>query len=147
MKKENIELLMSQFKNKCKAHNLKVTPQRTIIYQELLNATDHPSIDILLTRVRKTLPNISFDTVYRTVLSFSNIGIINIVEGFGGSKRFDPNIVNHHHFRCIKCNKIIDFYSKYYDNIKIPNEVQKQFNVSNKKVLLEGTCKQCSMKK
>jgi Fur family peroxide stress response transcriptional regulator len=135
------------FRNKCKEHGLKVTPQRTIVYTELLKATDHPSIDIMLKRVRKILPNISFDTVYRTLLSLSKIGVINIVEGYGGSKRFEPNITPHHHFRCTNCNRIIDFYSEYYDNIKIPADIQERFSVVNKKVLLEGLCKQCSKKK
>jgi Fur family peroxide stress response transcriptional regulator len=135
------------FRNKCKEQGLKVTPQRTIIYKELLKATDHPSIDIILKKVRRIFPNISFDTVYRTVLSLSKIGVINIVEGYGGSKRFDPNIAPHHHFKCTACHRIIDFYNENYDNIKIPADIQKRFNVVSKRVLLEGLCKKCSKKK
>lgn len=138
---------MDLFGNRCREHGLRITPQRTVIYKELLKATDHPSIEDILKRVRVTLPNISFDTVYRTVLSFCNIGIINIVEGFGGARRFDPNVAKHHHFKCIKCNKIADFYSEYLDGIKIPKEIRTQFNVLSKKVLLEGVCGQCGKKK
>lgn len=147
MKKMKIDNAMDIFRDKCRKHNLKITPQRTIVYQELLKATNHPTIDFLLKRVRKSLPNISFDTVYRTVLSFAEMGIIDIVEGYGGSKRFDPNIAQHHHFRCTKCHTIIDFYNEYYDNIKIPKDFRRQFKVSNKKVLLEGLCDKCSGKK
>jgi Fur family peroxide stress response transcriptional regulator len=147
MKKIDTTNAIGLFRSKCKKHGLKVTPQRTIVYEELLKATDHPSIDILLKRVRKILPNISFDTVYRTLLSLSKIGVVNIVEGYGGSKRFEPNVAPHHHFRCINCHRIIDFYNEYYDNLKIPTDIQKQFNVLNKKVLLEGLCKQCNKEK
>ena len=147
MQKANTIDSIDLFRNKCRKHGLKVTPQRTIVYTELLKATDHPSIDTILDRVRKFLPNISFDTVYRTLLSLSRIGVINIVEGYGGSKRFDPNIAPHHHFRCTNCHRIVDFYNEYYDNIKIPKDIQEQFTVLNKKVVLEGLCKQCSRKK
>ena len=143
----NTEVTLQLFENKCREHNLKVTPQRAVIYKELLKAKNHPSIEDILKKVRATLPNISFDTVYRTVLSFSDIGIINIVAGYGGSKRFDPNVAQHHHFRCTKCNKIVDFYSEYLDNIKIPKGIRTQFNILSKKVLLEGVCRQCSKKR
>lgn len=138
---------MDLFKDRCRDHGLRMTPQRTVIYKELLKAKDHPSIDIILKRVRKVLPHISFDTVYRTVLSFAEIGVLKIVEGYGGSKRFDPNITPHHHFRCIRCHKIVDFYNDYFDHIKIPEEVRKQFKVLDKKILLEGLCEECSKKR
>ncbi|MDD5255062.1 MAG: transcriptional repressor [Candidatus Omnitrophica bacterium] len=134
------------FKEKCAEHNLKVTPQRVTIYEELLKAKDHPSADAIYKRVRSFLPNISFDTVYRTLLSFSEIGIINQVEGYGEKKRFEPNLYSHHHFRCLKCHAIIDFSHDAYNNIAVPDELKKQFQVLNKRVVLEGVCKECGKK-
>lgn len=131
------------FREKCAEHNLKVTPQRVTIYDELLKAKDHPSADSIYKRVRSLLPNISFDTVYRTLLSFSEIGIINQVEGYGEKKRFEPNLYSHHHFRCLKCHVIIDFFNNAYNNIVVPEELKKQFQVLNKRVVLEGICKEC----
>ena len=135
--------MMDIFYQRAKEHGLKITPQRTIIYQELLQAKDHPSADIIYKRLVKKIPNISFDTVNRTLLTFSQIGIANIVEGYGQPKRYDPNIDTHHHFRCIQCNNIIDFHNKDYDNLIVPREIQKQFTVFHKKVVLEGLCDQC----
>ena len=132
------------FTSKCKENNLKITPQRTAIYQELLSAPDHPSADLIYKRVRKKFPHISLDTVNRTVLAFADLGIIKVVEGYGKPKRFDPNINNHHHFQCIKCHKIIDFYNKAYDNLEIPNSIKNKLRVFNKKVVLEGICDKCS---
>lgn len=134
------------FKAKCAEHRLKVTPQRVTIYDELLKAKDHPSADVIYKRVRGLLPNISFDTVYRTLLSFSEIGIVNQVEGYGEKKRFEPNLYSHHHFRCLKCHAIIDFSNDAYNNIVVPDELKKQFQVLSKRVVLEGICKDCSKK-
>ncbi len=138
---------MERFRQACRSRGLKLTPQRTEIYKELVKAEDHPSIEAILKRIKAAFPNISFDTVYRTVISLSDIGLINIVEGYGGSKRFDPNTRTHHHFRCARCHKIVDFYNEYYDNIKIPEEIKSRFNILNKKVVLEGICGQCAKKK
>jgi Fur family peroxide stress response transcriptional regulator len=142
MDKTMMEDAMKIFYQKCEEHNLKVTPQRVFVYQELRKATDHPSIDEIHKRVKEDLPNISFDTVYRTALSLVEIGLVNVVEG-GGSKRFDANIFQHHHFRCIKCYRIIDFESDYYDNVSIPEELQKKFHIVNQKIQLEGICDEC----
>ncbi len=146
MIKVGIDNSIQFFQEKCLKHGLKITVQRVAIYEELLKARDHPSADDIYKRVRKTFPNISFDTVYRTLLSFSEIGIIKPVEGYGEKKRFDPNINKHHHFRCVQCHEIIDFVNESYDNIEVPQELEKQFIVLNKRVVLEGICKKCSKK-
>jgi len=135
------------FREKCKAFNLKVTPQRIIIYKELFKSKDHPNTEVLYKRVKNIIPDISLDTVNRTLLTFSKIGIANIVEGYGEARRFDPDTENHHHFRCINCNSIIDFDFKPYDDIIIPGNIKKRFAILNKKVLLEGYCDRCQKNK
>lgn len=131
------------FYRRSKENGLKITPQRTAIYQELFQARDHPSADDIYRRVVKKIPNISFDTVNRTLLTFSQIGVVNIVEGYGQPKRYDPDLDTHHHFRCTRCNKIIDFHNEDYDNLIVPHEILKQFTVFQKKVVLEGLCDRC----
>jgi Fur family peroxide stress response transcriptional regulator len=135
--------MMDIFHQRCKEHGLKITPQRTIIYQELLKAKDHPTADDIYKRIVKKIPNISFDTVNRTLLTFSKIGITNIVEGYGQAKRYDPDMDIHHHFRCIQCGSIIDLYNRDFDNIAVPEEINKKFKVISKKVVLEGLCSKC----
>jgi Fur family peroxide stress response transcriptional regulator len=134
------------FRSKCKEHDLRITPQRTVIYKELSKSKEHPSADMIFKKARRTFPDISFDTVNRTVLTFARIGVINVVEGYGDSKRFDPDIDDHHHFRCIKCNSIIDFHDKSYDNLKVPEKIKDQFTVIRKKVCIEGVCNKCNLK-
>ena len=55
------------FRKKCREANLKITPQRTIIFDALVNDKGHPTADIVFQRVRKKIPNISFDTISRTL--------------------------------------------------------------------------------
>jgi len=128
---------------KCKASGLKITPQRMAIYKEVLNSSEHPSAESIYKMVKGTHPNISFDTVNRTLLTFAEIGLIQIVEGSGEVRRFDPNTERHHHFRCIECGAIIDFYHKKYDHLDIPKEIQEKFMVKKIAVVLEGICSRC----
>ena len=141
-KSESMEI----FYRRCEENDLKITPQRIAIYQELLKAKDHPSADTMYKRLMKKFSNISLDTVNRTLLTFHKIGIASIVEGYGQPKRFDPEISSHHHFRCVRCNRIVDFHEEDYDNLIVPHEIQKQFTVFKKRVILEGLCDQCKKK-
>jgi Fur family peroxide stress response transcriptional regulator len=131
------------FRKKCRENKLKITPQRIVIYRELIKSKDHPNAESLYRRIKKIIPDISLDTVNRTLITFSKIGLSKNVEGYGEPKRYDPELKNHHHFRCINCKSIIDFEYKPYDNIIIPAGIKKKFRITNKKVLLEGYCNKC----
>jgi Fur family peroxide stress response transcriptional regulator len=137
---------MALFRNRCRRHNLNITPQRAAIYRELIKAKNHPDSEDIFRRIKNIFPQISIDTVYRTLSKFAEIGLINIVEGYGEAKRYDPDITNHHHFRCSKCNRIVDFHDASYDNLKVPRAFQKNFEVANVKIILEGTCDECIKK-
>jgi Fur family peroxide stress response transcriptional regulator len=145
-KKNGKSELMKYFLEKCRENGLKITPQRRATFEELIRAREHPSADLVYRKLKKAFPNISLDTVNRTLLTFSRIGIVGVVEGYGQPKRFDPNIESHHHFRCVRCNTIIDFYDESYDRMKVPKDILDNFTVFNKKVVLEGLCDKCAEK-
>ena len=73
MKRRDKNDSMDFFRLKCKEHHLKATPQRAIIYKELLNSRDHPYADAMFKNVRRVFPDISFDAVNRTLLTFCRI--------------------------------------------------------------------------
>ena len=134
------------FTDLCKKTGLRVTPQRIEIYKQLISTDEHPSAEILYENVRKTFPNISFDTVNRTLLTLSRIGAASIVAGSGDVRRFDGGTDNHQHFKCIKCKRIVDFQHKPFDDIKLPSNLAKKFIILRKTVYLEGICDLCQDK-
>lgn len=146
MLQKNNKELMAEFRERCKKHNLNITPQRVAIYEQLIKSQDHPCSEDIFERVRKVFADISLDTVYRTLTTFAEMGLVHIVEGYGEVKRYEPDINPHHHFRCLVCNNIVDFHNESYDSLKIPKQFQKNFNVSNVKVVLEGKCARCTEK-
>jgi Fur family transcriptional regulator, peroxide stress response regulator len=142
----NNELIINKseyFMKKCREHKLRITPQRSAIYELLTDSTEHPSADMIYHQVKILFPHISFDTVYRTLMTFTDIGLVNVVEGYGESKRFEPNLRQHHHFRCIKCHRIIDFDDKALNSLEIPENLKQKYHIINQRVVLEGICDQC----
>jgi Fur family peroxide stress response transcriptional regulator len=137
------DIKIEAFCEKCREFKLKITPQRLMIYRELSSSDNHPSADVIYRKVKKYSPGISFDTVNRTLLTFSKLGIVKMVEGYGNPRRFDANPLDHHHFRCIECMGIIDVYNRSFDDLEIPGDIKKRHLVLGKKVVLEGVCHEC----
>jgi Fur family peroxide stress response transcriptional regulator len=135
--------LLDAFRDKCRQNNLSLTPQRIAIYSILTESHNHPTSEDIYNRVKEMFPDISIDTVYRTLTVFSQMGIVDVVEGYGEAKRYDPDLEPHHHFRCKKCNTIVDFHEAGYNNLKAPNEIKKKYRVTNIKVIIEGLCDKC----
>ena len=138
--------ILKNFRHTCRKHKLKVTPQRVLIYRELIKSKDHPSADILYKQISKHFPDVSFDTIYRTLTTFAEVGLIDQIDGFGTAMRFDPQMGDHHHFRCRKCREIMDFESEYYNKIAIPKDIAKECEVLKLQVTLEGFCRKCRKK-
>lgn len=134
---------MALFHDICRRHNLNITPQRIAVFKALLASDTHPSATAVHHMIKAEYPNISLDTVNRTLLTFHSIGLVKVVESSGDPKRFDTNTVPHHHFRCTRCGKIVDFANPAYDQLAVPETISSRFDVREKKVVLEGLCDQC----
>ena len=141
-----IDEKIRRFTALCRKTGLRITPQRTEIYKQLINTDEHPSAEMLYEKVRKIFPSISFDTVNRTLLTLNDMGAAFIVEGSGDVRRFDGGMEIHQHFKCIKCKRIVDFQHKPFDNIKLPSSLAGKFIVFKKTVYLEGICDLCEEK-
>ncbi|OQY04346.1 MAG: hypothetical protein B6I25_07095 [Planctomycetales bacterium 4572_13] len=144
MKKKDIEVKFRVFEDRCRQSGLKVTPQRVAVYKALIGTDLHPTAEEVHRMVKQDIHSISLDTVNRTLLTLAEIGAAFQVEGTGQRRRFDGDLENHQHFRCIKCGKIVDFHHKPFDNIDIPAQLHGQFQVMRKTVYLEGLCQTCS---
>ena len=134
---------MKNFEYVCRKNKLKLTPQRRVIYVELMKNSHHPTTDAVYRQVKQIFPSISFDTVNRTLVTFAKIGLIHTVEASGYGRRYDSNINRHHHLKCINCGRIVDFYHSAFDRLKIPKHLLKEFKVINRKVVLSGLCGNC----
>jgi len=141
-----IEKKMDAFLRICKQNGLKITPQRTAIYKILLESDEHPCVKIVFRKAKHIFPNISMDTVNQTLLTFNQIGVAFIVEGTGDVRRFDANMKNHQHFRCLKCNRIIDLQRKFLESICTPKDIIDKFKVLRKTIYFEGICDSCTQR-
>jgi Fur family peroxide stress response transcriptional regulator len=138
-----IQKRMEAFHTGCRYAGLRITPQRTAVYRALLETDQHPSAEMVFRQVRQTFPSISLDTVNRTLLTLHRIGAAFTVEGSGDAKRFDANLENHQHFKCVKCKRIVDFHHEPFDHVPVPDGLPSAFRVLRTTVYVEGVCDLC----
>ncbi len=139
-----IENRVEELIGRCRASGLRITQQRLEIFRELLNCSDHPDAEKLFQRLRGKMPGLSLDTVYRTLWMLNDAGVITTMGLEREKTRFDGNIDHHHHFVCIKCGSISDFYSDTLDSLEIPESAKKLGKACNAHVEIRGICNNCS---
>lgn len=135
---------LKTFKAAAKAAGLKLTSQRIAIFQELLSRSDHPDAEAIHEALLPRLPALSLDTVYRTLWTLSDLGLIAALAPRGETSRFDGNLGRHHHFVCLGCGKIEDFTSPELDDLRLPGELSRFGRVLDSQVEVRGYCTECS---
>ncbi len=145
----NIDLSqrMVDFENALRAKGLRITHQRTEVFKALLKLTDHPTAENVFHQVRKHLKSISLDTVYRTISTFEEHGLVHRVHYIDNASRLDINVSDHHHLVCCKCNKMEDFYWPEFDEMKPPKTISHWDQVNAKHVVISAVCSSCRSEK
>ncbi|MDF1613687.1 Fur family transcriptional regulator [Desulfurivibrio dismutans] len=132
------------FEKRCRENGLKMTHQRLTVYRELLSSRDHPAVETLFQRVRRHISTISIDTVYRTLATLEEAGMINRVDTTEGVVRYEADHgVSHHHLVCKKCHRIKDFVWESFDTMPPPPAVDHWGESVGRSVVFTGICRHC----
>lgn len=133
---------MARFELVCREHNLKVTHQRSEVFRAILEAPDHPSVEDIYSVVHRRIPSISLDTVYRTLDTFSQIGLVKRFVSTDGRYRFETNHELHQHLVCTRCGRIEDFQWDGMEKLRLPKVTGwSEIEIAN--VEIHGLCRQC----
>ncbi len=127
----------------CNNAGIKLTHQRLEIFKEATKTRDHPSAEIIYNRLRKKLPTIAIDTVYRTLATYDVLGVVKTLHLMGERAVFDANLDKHHHFVCTRCKKIEDVYWPDFDSTKLPGEFKSLGLIQSRHLELHGLCPHC----
>jgi Fur family peroxide stress response transcriptional regulator len=146
IKKQQVEQRTAHFKEVCRDEGVKLTHQRLEVFHEAAQTGDHPDAEQVFQRVRKRLPTISLDTVYRTLWLLNDLGLIITLGTSRERTRFDANLSRHHHFVCTRCGLTRDFYSDDLNNLRLPGSVSTLGIVEATLVEVKGICLECSKK-
>jgi Fur family peroxide stress response transcriptional regulator len=140
------ERRIREFRRLCAEHGERVTVQRSIILETVLDLDNHPSADQIFKAVEPRLPGIARTTVYRTLEHLAAMGVITKACHPGRVARYDPRLELHHHLVCLRCDEFIDFEDDGLNRLEIPDASDFGFEVNDYRVQLRGICKSCREK-
>ena len=134
---------VADFQKACVRRGLKLTYQRIEIYRTLASSDEHPDVEMIYRRVRKRIPTISQDTVYRNLKLLAGQDLISVVGMSHDRSRFDANMGPHHHFVCRRCGMIRDFFSPRLGAVEPPKEARIFGIPESVQLEVKGICRDC----
>lgn len=140
---QSIDDKIESLKQRCQELGMRVTNQRVEIFREVASSCEHPDAETVYERVKKRLPNISFDTVYRTLASLEDMNMIFRVDNLLPKARFDADRRPHNHFLCIKCGEVYDIFPEDGYKIEIPENSKKFGEIKDVNLQVRGICNKC----
>ncbi len=124
---------------------LRKTPQREIIREILNEKNIHPTADEVFRIVRERLPRISLGTIYRNLELMSEQGLIKVTGQGGIQRRYEGNMKEHYHLKCVSCGRLED---APVETISFPDDSLREksdFKILGHNLEFLGLCPECRM--
>ena len=136
---KSLEMLLEQLRQ----NGLKITPQRRVILELLVQDGSHPTADEIYQRVLLAMPEVSRTTVYNTLRELIAMGELTEVQGLSeGGLRYDTDTSAHHHLFCIRCHALIDI-DHDFEGLTLPTEESSGYQIVRQQVTFYGICSSC----
>lgn len=134
---------MQQIAELLKSKNIKVTPQRLAIYKVLFNSTEHPSAEGIYQALQPSHPTMSLATVYKTLDSLKQVGLVQELNTGGECFRYDATVTSHPHAICMECGDVYDIHTDLLNGICDTVQGETDFLLKQWQVYFYGTCPTC----
>ena len=133
---------MMNYANLLKDYDLKVTPQRVAIVEQLYTH-GHMNIDDLYKKLLEKFPSISLATIYKNINAMVEKVFLSEVKIPNTKSVYELVKEEHAHLVCSTCNTIEDVI---IDTASISNEAATKsgFEIESSDIVFTGLCKKCS---
>lgn len=126
----------------------KLTLAKRIILKAIIESKNHLNVKEIYERVKRV--GIGLATIYRTLKVFSELGIVKEIN-INGTNYYEMKIFSrkplHIHFKCFKCNSIIDVESQNlnFDYLKLNKRVEAEnaLEIYDSDIMFTGVCSKC----
>ena len=142
--RRTVDRRIDRLKLASRSAGVKLTHQRLEIFREVASSLEHPDAEAVFRAVRRRVPTLSIDTVYRTLWMLNDLGLVTTLGPRRERVRFDANLDHHHHYLCTRCGLARDFESAGLDALGIPDAVRALGRVLVTQVEVRGVCTRCA---
>lgn len=131
-----LEFLTEQLKSK----DIRPSYQRIKVLEYLYQKGGHPTVDDIFRVLSADIPSLSKVTIYNTLRTLVEAGLVRVVDIDETEKRFDITLTSHGHFQCEGCGTIYNFQVNI-DQFAIDG--LNQFEITQKNIYFKGLCPNC----
>ena len=123
----------------------KVTPQRVVIIQTVLESSEHLTPAELYEKIRHLDPEVGEVTVYRTLNILSELGLLCMVHTGENTHSYVSRPPEHHdHLICSRCGKVINFTDCNLSGLEARLAGETGFDIRDHRIDFFGNCRECS---
>ena len=124
---------------------LRMTRQRQLIAEVMLETNGHVNIDELYQAVRQRDPKVGYATIYRTLKLLTECGLTSNAHFGDGGARFESMLHRHHHDHliCTACGTIIEFENDDIEELQERVAREHGFEIREHKMEIYGLCRDC----
>lgn len=137
--------VVDRFVGYLREHNLPVTAQRLAIAETLLTSHRHLSAEEVAQEVTAAGRKVGTATVYRTIDTLLESGLV-VERDFGeGFRRFEParDTPHHEHLVCTQCGKVEEFRDERLERMTTIVAESRGFARQRHRLVIHGVCKDC----
>ncbi|MBP7176490.1 MAG: transcriptional repressor [Thermoclostridium sp.] len=113
---------------------------RLRILEYLVEHSSHPTAEEIYEQLVKEMPTLSRTTIYNTLNLFVEQEVVIPINISSNETRYDATGMNHGHFKCNHCGRIVDFPIEMGECTI--NELN-GYQVTGRFVYFKGTCPDC----
>lgn len=135
------QVTVDTFPAYCREKGLKCTAQRLAVFSVLFGRRTHPSVDEVWKGVRRSVPTVTRDSVYRILNEFSEQGLVARLDALT-SARYDTCTDPHAHFICESCGSVTDY--PLPEGMALPEGIRGERRHLELRVI--GVCERCLRK-
>ena len=137
---QSIDLSIETASERLRRAGYRVTRQRLAVYAFLCANGSHPTVDDIHAGVKGEFPKMSVATVYKSVESLVDVGLVKPIYLGHAATRFDASTEEHAHFRCIACNQIVNVT---IDQTPVARDELDRCEIIGSSVEFYGFCTRC----
>lgn len=123
----------------------RVTPQRALILETVAHMEGHRSAQEVYEQAKERLPGLNLTTVYRTLETLYQAGIIDLFSTGIDTMRFslhDPS-QPHCHLLCRLCGEVFDVEMSPFEEFSAEIDRRHRFQIHYDHLTLTGVCENC----
>jgi Fur family zinc uptake transcriptional regulator/Fur family ferric uptake transcriptional regulator len=122
---------------------LKLTPQRHQILRVLLRAGGPLTAKEIGNALHRRFPNVGLGTVYRTLETFKELGVLHEIIFPDGGKRFELSREHRHHLICLSCGRAVSYPCCPAECLGQIKKLNPNFKVEEHSLTVFGYCGDC----